>query len=83
MSKSPKITTTTALEKWIPEPRQQANCGDNLYARAKKKGKVLRYRHGKYILERGLLGPTKYNWGKRIVVAMDNVPCVWKFGLNH
>lgn len=47
MSSTPKITTTTALEKWIPEPRQQANCGDNLYARAEKKGKVLRYRHGK------------------------------------
>lgn len=47
MSSTPKITTTTGLEKWIPEPRQQANCGDNLYARAEKKGKVLRYRHGK------------------------------------
>jgi len=47
MSSTPKITTTTGLEKWIPEPRQQANCGDNLYTRAEKKGKVLRYRHGK------------------------------------
>jgi hypothetical protein len=40
MSSTPKITTTTGLEKWIPAPRQQANCGDNLYARAEKKGKV-------------------------------------------
>ena len=47
MGSTPKITTTTGLEKWMPEPRQQANCGDNLYARAEKKGKVLRYRHGK------------------------------------
>ena len=48
MSSTPKSTTTTALDKWIPLPRQQANCGDNLYARAEKKGKVLRYFHGKY-----------------------------------
>ena len=48
MSNTPKFTTTTALDKWIPLPRQQANCGDNLYARAEKKGKVLRYFHGKY-----------------------------------
>ena len=47
MGKTPTFTTTTALDKWTPDARQQANLGDNLYARAEKKGKMLRYRHGK------------------------------------
>ena len=47
MSSTPKITTTTDLEKWMPKPRQQANCSDNLYSREENKGKVLRYPHGK------------------------------------
>ena len=46
MSSKPKFTTTTALDKWRPMPKRQANCGDNLYASPEKKGKVLRYRHG-------------------------------------
>ena len=47
MGKTPSFTTTTALDRWTPDARQQANLGDNLYARAEKKGKMLRYRHGK------------------------------------